>query len=148
MKGIFARNKYGYIGKNGKLPWRSKEDFKHFKQKTKGGILIVGKRTWEDDLDQKPLPGRHMIVIGEGYNTVFQAVQKAILLQEELNNSKNSETFVDIWVIGGATIYKQLLPLIEEFHISEINNSTAGDVRFDIPPDYRGKLFQYHFECD
>ena len=63
IKAIVAVNNKGYIGKDRKLMWRSSEDLKHFKEKTKGHICIVGRKTWENDLNSKPLPDRTMFVV-------------------------------------------------------------------------------------
>lgn len=134
MNLIVAVNKYNFIGNNGKMLWHSKEDFKHFKQKTMGGILIVGKTTYEVDLNKKELPGRELVVIGSNYNTLFEGVKKAIEAKKE------------IWVIGGLTIYNQLMPLIENIHISYVNNDLVGDKQFFIPSNYRGKIYKYYFD--
>lgn len=136
MKMILAVNKLNYLGKEGKMMWRSKEDFKHFKNATMGCVLLVGKTTYEQDLKSKPLEGREMIVIGTGYNTLFSAVEQAI---------KSGKS---IWVIGGVSIYNQLLPLVEEIHISHIDNNTdIGDVQFFIPENFRGNVTHYYFEA-
>lgn len=145
MKAIAAVNRLNYIGKEGKLMWKCSEDFKHFKALTMGGILLVGKTTFLVDLRGKGLPGRECIVIGSGYNTVSEAVKKAWKMQEE--------TGKDIWVIGGAKIYSLLMPFIEEFHISLINDTQVGDVSLDIEQlaadsIFRGKCRVYMFEPD
>jgi dihydrofolate reductase len=134
MKLIVAINNKGYIGNNGELMWRSKEDFKHFKSKTLNSALIVGKVTFEQDLKGKYLKDREMFIVGKGYLSLFEAVKRAIKTERE------------IYVIGGASIYEQLLPLCEEIHLSIINNDKIGDRQFIIPPDYRGKVFRYYFE--
>jgi len=155
MKLIVAVNHKEFIGKEGKMMWRSKEDFKHFKKLTTGtygGILIVGKTTYENDLKGKELPGRECIVIGTNYHTLKEGVEKAILkshLVPGLENSYNSTVrYKDIWIIGGSSIYQQLLPLTTEIHMSVINNEDEGDVKFEIPNNYRGKVYQYFFDCD
>lgn len=149
LKAIIAINNLNYIGKGGKMMWRSSEDFKHFKEKTKGGILIVGATTFEDDLGSKALPGRTMFVVGSRnieYMTPYQAIRKAILLQE-------SETDIDvpkrqIWLIGGASLYEQLLPLIDELHVSIINDNQIGDRKFEIPKNFKGNKFFYNFNVN
>lgn len=154
MKAIAAVNKKGYLGKDGKLMWHSREDFKHFKEKTKGGILIVGGKTFRLDLGGKALPGRIMVVIGQNpnhegydiwepenvyyYRNIWTAVEGAILMADDLRK--------DIWLIGGASIYQQFWPLISELHLSVINDDQDGDVRLDIPADFRGTVIEYHFE--
>lgn len=123
LHGIAAVNKHGYIGKNGKLMWKSPDDFKHFKNTTIGGILIVGRTTFENDFKCNPLPGRDCIVIGKNYNTPFEAISKAILNATTTNKK--------IWICGGASIYNIFAPVIDEFHLSIINDEQIGDTKLD-----------------
>ena len=58
IKAIAAINNKMFLGRDGKMMWKSSEDFKHFKKMTMGGILIVGRKTFEIDLGGKTLPGR------------------------------------------------------------------------------------------
>jgi dihydrofolate reductase len=141
MKAILAKNNKDYIGKNGKLLVRSSDDFRHFKAKTMGGILIVGKTTFEVDLDKRMLPGRQTIVVGSGYNTLAEAIE---LAYEMKYNTVDQEP--EIWVIGGKSMYMQLMPIIEEFHISIIDDDQEGDLKFELPEHYRGKVYYYHFK--
>lgn len=135
MRIIYASNKEGYLGKDGKMLWKSPDDFKHFREKTMGGCLIVGRTTFEKDLGGKMLKGRDMFVVGTGYHTLEEAVALA------------KATNKDIWVIGGASIYRQLIYDCYEVHHSIINDDQIGDVSFEIPADYKGKVFTYNFEC-
>jgi dihydrofolate reductase len=144
MKAIAAINNEGYIGKDGKLMWRSSEDFKHFKTLTKGGIMIIGKVTYEVDLGGKPLPGRIMVVVGSSvFPTLWDAVKGALIIQTAQQTMGIER---DIWVIGGASIYNQLWPLINELHLSIIDDNQKGDRRLDIPADFRGQIHKYYFE--
>lgn len=151
MKAIVAVNNLNYIGLNGKMLWKSSEDFKHFKKNTSGNrkvknILLIGATTFEQDLQSKELVDRKLIVIGSEYYSLNNAVRKAYLEQE-----KSAEMYFevpDIWVIGGSSIYTQLMPLINEFHISYINDNQVGDKKFILPQDFRGIKHSYHFEVN
>ena len=152
LKAIAACNKYYYIGNNGKLMWKSKEDFKHFKSMTMGGILIVGRKTFENDFGGKGLPGRECIVIGNGYNTPFDALHKALKLKEkrdEMNSLSlaNIDTVTNIWVVGGGQIYEMFMPFIDEFHLSCINDNQIGDTKLDMS-NFKGTIISYNFELD
>lgn len=163
IKGIAAVNNLGYIGKEGKMMWKSSEDFKHFKEKTMGGILIVGRKTFEIDLRGKGLPGRTTIVVGKNYNTPFQALEKANKIKESIIsfiNERNEliarnvdvsdipeKIIPEIWVIGGLQIYNIFTPFVDEFHISNINDNQIGDVHFDIN-NIKCKIFNYNFEIN
>lgn len=144
MKAICCVNNGFYIGNQGKLMWKSKDDLQHFRTKTMGGICIVGATTFEKDLNQRRLPGRELIVIGNPnknpeYKSLSNAVKLAYYRQLE-DNKKN------IWVIGGASIYQQLLPLCDELHLSYIDDDQVGDVKFN--PSFRGKIITYNFNVD
>lgn len=144
MKLIVATNHKNYLGKDGKMMWRSSEDFRHFKQMTMGSILIVGRITFEHCLGGKELPGRKTIVIGHGnenyYPTIFEGLNAAVELQKT--------THQEIWVIGGAQIYNALVYLCDEIHQSNIENVDDGDVKFIIPLDYKGNVFLYNFKTN
>jgi len=134
MKAIIALNNKNYIGRDGKMMWKCSEDFKHFKNLTKGeghNILIVGATTFEKDLQCRTLPGRNMIIIGSKYHAISFALRAAYGLQDSLMQEHNVD--VDIWVIGGESIYTQLAPLISEWHISHIDDDQIGDRSFNIP---------------
>jgi len=124
MKAIVAVNKLGYIGLNGDLPWRCKNDLKHFKEKTMGQKLLLGRKTFES---LPLLKGRELIVVGTGYNTLEDGL------------SQNPD-----WIIGGGKIYEQTLHLCDELHMSIIDDMTVGDTIFNMG-DFRGKLYKYNF---
>ena len=118
-----ARN--GVIGANGKLPWHLPEDLAHFKKLTLGHPIIMGRRTW-DSLG-KPLPGRENIVISRrpGFDapgaSVASSLEGAIALCA-------GESVV--FVIGGAEIYKQAMPIATGLVMTEIGKDYEGDTRF------------------
>ena len=128
MKAIIAINKKGYIGKDDKLPWKCKEDLKHFKNLTMGCKLLVGRVTYES---LPKLKGREMIVVGKGYNTLEQALEK------------NPD-----WIIGGKRIYESTIHLCDELHISEINDETIGDTKIPEMKNFSGKKIIYKFDTD
>jgi dihydrofolate reductase len=128
MKAIVARNLKGFIGKNGKLPWKSRADLEHFKTLTMGAKLLVGRKTFEN---LPPLPGRELIVVGTGYNT----------LQEALSQKPD-------WVIGGKQLYESTAHLITGLHISIINDKTIGDVEFPNFEYYKGYIHLHYFDVD
>ncbi len=128
MKAIIAKNKIGFIGKNGGLPWRCKEDLIHFKNLTMGAKLLVGRNTFET---WPNLPGREIIVVGTGYNT----------LQEALAQKPD-------WVIGGKKLYESTMHLWTELHMSIINDETIGDVECPNIDKYKGYIHFYQFEVD
>lgn len=114
------------IGKNNDLLWHIPADLKRFKRITKGHPVIMGKRTWES-LPLKPLPGRRNIVItdqpGEridGCETVYSIEEAAGLCQPGEEN----------FIIGGASVYRQFLPLADRLYLTLVHKNFEGDVFF------------------
>lgn len=126
MRAIIARNNNSYIGLNGELPWKSKEDLKHFKKLTMGCKLLVGYTT-----SQKlpKLPGREIIVDDE----------TKVINYDEID-----------WCCGGKYTYEKFCHLFTELHISVIDDDTIGDTIFPelkkLNPDC--KIYTYNFKKD
>lgn len=118
MEAIAAINKLGYLGKDGQLMWHCKEDLKWFKQVTMGKKCLVGRKTYEALPD---LPGRELIVVGTGHNTLEEALD----LKPDI-------------VIGGGQIYRATINMIDKIHLSIIDDDQVGDVKLcDIPMNVR-----------
>lgn len=108
---IAARDWSRQVSINGKLPWSCNEDLQHFKEETKGSIVIMGRCTWES-LPIKPLPNRLNIVIttNKQYNCSpalrVSSLDDAVLLAKWLAKEKGIEK---IFIIGGAQVYEEAL---------------------------------------
>jgi dihydrofolate reductase len=129
-----ARNRV--IGKDNKLPWHLPEDVKFFKDKTKGHVIIMGRKTFESL--GKPLPDRFHIVItrNQGYDfhdpmvEVVSSIQHALELSHMLL-AKFPQRFGDeVFIIGGAEIYKQSMDLIHRLYLTVIEQDYEGDAFF------------------
>ena len=122
---IYARAANGVIGKDGTMPWHLPEDLAHFKQLTLGCPVIMGRKTW-DSLPARfrPLPGRSNTVITRQPDWHENGVQRASSLREALQLCENS---AQVWIIGGAQIYAQALPLADELVVTEIDADFDGD---------------------
>ncbi|MBH2044773.1 MAG: dihydrofolate reductase [Comamonadaceae bacterium] len=122
---IYARAANGVIGRDGTMPWHLPEDLAHFKKLTLGHPVIMGRKTW-DSLPERfrPLPGRTNIVITRQPDWHADGVQRASSLREALQFCAPSET---AWVIGGAQIYAQALPLAHRVEVTEIAHNADGD---------------------
>jgi dihydrofolate reductase len=127
---ICAVAKNNGIGYQNKLLWNLKGDMKHFVQTTKGHTVVMGQKTYES-LFVKPLPGRKNIVLTWDKN--FQAPGCKIFysLDEFLVKYKNASE--EIFIIGGASIYKQFLPLADKLYLTLVDDAPEADVYF---PDY------------
>ncbi|MBU4422804.1 MULTISPECIES: dihydrofolate reductase [unclassified Acidovorax] len=122
---IYARAANGVIGRDGSMPWHLPEDLAHFKRLTLGHPVIMGRKTW-DSLPERfrPLPGRTNIVITRQTDWHENGVQRASSLREALQFCASSDT---VWVMGGAQIYAQALPLAHRVEVTEIAQNFDGD---------------------
>jgi dihydrofolate reductase len=126
---IFARAANGVIGRDGTLPWHLPEDMAHFKRMTAGCPVIMGRKTW-DSLPPKfrPLPGRTNLVITRQVLWKENGAQPSSSMRESLLFCEQIEpTPAEVWVIGGAQIYAQALPLAQRAVVTEIDQDFEGD---------------------
>lgn len=124
---IYARAANGVIGKDGAMPWHLPEDLAHFKALTQGHPVIMGRKTW-DSLPPRfrPLPGRANIVVTRQADWQESGAQRASSLPEALALAQQSGS-TTAWVIGGAQIYAQALPLAARVEVTEIAQDYEGD---------------------
>jgi dihydrofolate reductase len=122
---IFARAANGVIGSHNTLPWHLPEDMAHFKRTTLGCPVIMGRKTW-DSLPPKfrPLPGRLNVVVTRQADWQAAGALRAHSLQEACDLCPADS---DAWVIGGAEIYAQALPLASTAVVTEIDATYEGD---------------------
>ncbi|MEO8121322.1 MAG: dihydrofolate reductase [Rhodoferax sp.] len=122
---IFARAANGVIGNNNTLPWRLPEDMAHFKRTTLGCPVIMGRKTW-DSLPPKfrPLPGRLNVVVTRQLDWQAEGALCAHSLSEAMALCPLES---DAWVIGGAEIYAQAVPLASTAVVTEIDATFEGD---------------------
>lgn len=122
---IVAVAENGVIGRAGQLPWRLPADLRHFKEVTMGKPILMGRRTWESI--GRPLPGRRNLVVSRkpGYRAegaeVFFDVERALLAVADEP---------EVMVIGGAEIYRELLPRARVAHLTRVRASVDGDAFF------------------
>jgi len=122
---IFARAANGVIGKDNSMPWHLPEDLAHFKRLTQGCPVIMGRKTW-DSLPPRfrPLPGRSNIVVTRQVDWQAEGAVRANSLQDALQLSGD---VAEVWVIGGAEIYRQAEPLAQRAEVTEIAQDFEGD---------------------
>ena len=122
---IYARAANGTIGKDGAMPWHLPEDLAHFKRLTNGCPVVMGRKTW-DSLPARfrPLPGRRNIVITRQPDWHQNGVQRTSSLRDALSICEHDAT---VWVMGGAQIYAQALPLADRVEVTEIAQDFEGD---------------------
>jgi len=118
-----ARNRV--IGINNTLPWHLPEDLKHFKALTMGHHIIMGRKTY--DSIGRPLPGRTTVIVTrdpayrmEGCLVANSPEQAIALCGDD----------PEIFFVGGAELYRQVLPLADRLYITEIQAEYEGDAEF------------------
>lgn len=114
---IVARAKGGAIGKDGTIPWHAPEDLALFQRETTGGVVIMGRKTWES-LPKKPLPRRMNIVVTRAAMPEMADVQ--FLPFEAAMRAAQGSGNTRIYGIGGAGIYAALLPRADRLLITEV----------------------------
>lgn len=130
---IVAMDQNRLIGKAGKLPWKISEDLAWFKHQTLGHPVIMGRNTWLS-LD-KALPGRKNIVLSR--TGLLQA--PGAELAADIPSALAICHGIDAFVIGGAQVFAQFMPIANRLVITHIEASFEGDTYF---PPYPEKLWQ------
>lgn len=114
------------IGKDGKLPWSIKEDWEYFLETTKDGILIMGRRCYDEF--ESFADGREVIALSRDPSKSFQRARKAESLNAAIEDCrKRSRT---AWICGGREIYDEALPIADKLYLTLIDAPFAGDVYF------------------
>ena len=127
MKAILACDSQGGIGKDNKLPWvKLKDDLPRFKELTKNQIVVMGRNTWDSiPKDYRPLPERLNIVVSRQQLTLPEGVG----LVNDINIITSEP---NVWCIGGANLFKQLLPKIIEIHLTKTWKEYDCDAFIDL----------------
>ena len=126
FKAIAAMSENRVIGNAGDIPWHLPEDFKWFKKTTMGGILVMGRKTYESI--GRPLPGRDTYVLSRTPREITGVHRFTDL--ETLVQLVTNQT---IWIAGGGEIYIQMLGKCSELYLTRVNRSVEGDAFF---PDF------------
>jgi len=117
------------IGKDGDLLHPISADLKYFRQKTTGNVLVMGRKTLESFPNKKPLPNRVNIVLTNNKNYEAEGVVLCHGI-DELPEVLKEYADKQIFVAGGGTIYKQLLPLCETAYVTKIYEAYEADTHF------------------
>lgn len=122
LHAIVAMASNRVIGKDGKLPWHLPEDLKFFKKTTLGHPILMGRKTFESI--GRPLPGRRNIVLS---STMPQ--REGVEVIRHVNELHADDA---VFLIGGAQLFEQLLPLCESVYLTWVEQPYEGDVL--LPP--------------
>lgn len=129
-----ARN--GVIGRDNALPWRLKADLAHFKRCTMGSPILMGRKTWESL--GRLLPGRRHLVLSRDPNYQVQGLEVFTTPEAAIAAVADSPR---LFVIGGAEIYRQMLPFADRLLLTEVDASPDGDAYFPQLP--KGEFIEH-----
>lgn len=122
---IVAMDKNHLIGKGNQLPWHLSADLKHFKTITLGKPIIMGRKTF--DSIGKPLIGRRNIVISQQKNLELVGCEVFNSLSAALHAVSDVE---EVMIVGGAKIFKLVLPIAHRMYVTFIDHEFEGDTYF------------------
>ncbi len=114
------------IGLDNQMPWHLSADLKRFKKITLGSPIVMGRKTFESI--GRPLPGRSNIIISR--NTDYRQEGCLVVHDIEAALKAGCQKADNIFVIGGSTLYRELLPFANALYITQINKDFPGDTLF------------------
>jgi dihydrofolate reductase len=129
-KAIAAMAENRVIGNSGDIPWHLPADFKWFKKTTMGGILVMGRKTYESI--GRPLPGRETHVLSRQTRNI-----PGVHNFTDLAELDQLETDKTIWIAGGGEIYQQMLSKCSELYLTRVHRTVEGDAHF---PEFESKF--------
>ena len=124
----------GVIGRDNTLPWYLPQDLRYFKSVTMGHPVIMGRKNYEDI--GKPLPGRLNVIISRDKSFVAEGCVVAHSIEEAISAAGTNK---EVFVIGGAQIYRLFLPFAKKMYITEVHTEAQGDIKF---PDFDKTLWK------
>ena len=132
LKLIVGVDNQNGIGLNNTLPWYNKEDLKYFSKVTKGdgnNVIVMGSNTWLS-LPKRPLPKRLNVILSKNKN--YSGVNIQTISDFNINLFKNYD---EVWIIGGESVYKKFINIVDEIHITKINGNYNCDTFFPKLPE-------------
>lgn len=127
---IVAVAENNVIGKDNTLIWHLPADMKYFKEKTSGHCIITGRKNYESIPEKfRPLPNRTNIVITRQKDYPAPGAIVVGSIEEAIQKAKETKD-EEIFIIGGAEIYKQSIELADRIYLTQIHNKFDGDAFF------------------
>ncbi len=126
LTAVVAVTPSGVIGLDGDMPWRLGSDLRRFKKLTMGGVLIMGRKTF--DSIGRPLPGRQTVVITRNPQWSFQGTTAVTSCADAVAAVGSKPAFV----VGGAQIYDLMLPFCDQILLTRVWSGVVGDTILDL----------------
>lgn len=125
---IVAYTRNRVIGKDGKIPWRIKGEQRRFRELTTGNVVVMGRKSYDEI--GKPLPNRFTIVVSSTAQYSAENCVTVSSLSEAIEYAKENRPAENIYLSGGAGIYREGIELAEKLFITEIDAEIDGDTFF------------------
>ncbi len=135
---IWAEARHRVAGDGRAIPWNLPEDLRHFRERTMGWPIVMGRRTWETlPVDRRPLDGRTNVVLTRGHGRYFPGSSTDRYEGAELAFSvaEVQQRWPDCWVIGGGAVWEAFLPHARRIVRTRVDLTVPGDVRAPIIGD-------------
>jgi len=132
------------IGLDNQLLWHLPEDLAHFKETTAGHAVLMGRRTWESLPPRfRPLPGRRNLILSRQADFRPEGAEVSASLDQALSLLAADER---LFIIGGADLYAQTLPLANTLILTEVDDAPAADAFFPeiSPQDWQESARESH----
>ena len=132
-------NKWG-IGKRNGLLFSLPKDMKFFKETTLNHVVCMGENTLLSFPNKKPLKNRTNIVLSQDITHNYEGVINVHTFEDFLRKIKEYSLNETVFIIGGASIYRQTLPYVDEVYLTKVNADGGAEVFFvdlDNHPDFK-----------
>ena len=142
---IAAIGKNNELGNKNGLLWNMPTDMKHFRETTKGHMVIMGRKTFES-FPNGPLPNRENVVITRDRDyyrpgiTIMHSLEEALRYAalEQGKHFEEKQEEAEIFIIGGGEIYKQGMPFANKLYITRVDDAPEADTHFPaIGPEWK-----------
>ena len=134
LSAVVAAAENNAIGKDNQLLWHLPNDLRFFKRTTTGHTVVMGRKTYESV--GKPLPNRRNIIITRQAGYTAPGAEVVNSLAAALERCADEE---EVFIVGGAEIYRQALPLLDRIYLTRVHAQPEGDTFF---PELGGKDWQ------
>lgn len=136
---VVAAAENDVIGDDRRIPWRLPADMRRFARLTRGHAVVMGRVTYDSIVDKlgHPLPGRRSIVISQRPGAPVESVTWVVspdAAADAAESFRRAQEQQDWFVIGGATVYQQMLARVDAIHLTRVHAHVAGDTA--LPPGW------------
>ncbi|MGN1148262.1 MAG: dihydrofolate reductase [Lachnospiraceae bacterium] len=133
---IVAYTRNRVIGNKGQIPWRIKGEQRRFRELTTGNVVIMGRKSYEEI--GHPLPNRFTVVVSNTASFEEENCTTAASLKQAIEKAQRLRPGENIYISGGAGLYREAIDLVEKMYITEVDADIEGDTYF---PEFDTNLF-------